>query len=511
MKKSQLKEAVKAVVRQCLNERCGSYKLIREKKEASKASATPPASPPASPPVAVPPVAPSVSVPPVAPPVVPPVATPPVAEDQPAALGKESPSSMGAKLGKSDASVGKTNNKPLKEGQVGVGANVVTDEVPEETDTDSNQIPIDDIVRFVIHKMPEISGDPSKVAKVAGLLFQKQTGWGPPDHETLLGVVRNNIQGGSSESQAECGGMEEAGLTSETGAEGGEGYDEKEEIMLIKVMGLITKKLEAMHAGMPGSEVDPSSACPAAGGEEEPAEEPSPFGPDSDLPLEPEEPSEPSFGGGENEPEEEEPSEEPSSPPFGSGEKEPKEKSSEKPEKSEKPKEPKKDDKKDKKDKKKEFPVKEAAYKQIAPRAATDAKEDKARRIQREPKVNETTTIKAGPQYKVQSPRQARVQPDDQLRRISFDPQMTEDKEYGAGANNSCPRCKTVLANKNGKLYCDNPNCMHSRRGHSFKSGSTLVEPKIKENAKVQARSYKTVNDLPNDPNNVRDPEIPLT
>src|ERR1039458_1448466 len=185
IKKSQFKEAVKAVVRECLNERCGSYKLIREKKADPKA----------------------------------------------------------------------------------------------------DPAPIDDIVKFVIRKLPDISGDPAKIARVAGLLFHKQTGWGPPDHETLLGVVRNHIQGGSSDSQDECGGMEEAGLTSETGAEGSEGYDEKKEIMLIKVMALISKKLEAMHAGMPGSEVDPTSACPAAGGEEEPAEEPSPFGSDSDSPL----------------------------------------------------------------------------------------------------------------------------------------------------------------------------------------------------------------------------------
>jgi uncharacterized Zn finger protein (UPF0148 family) len=88
---------------------------------------------------------------------------------------------------------------------------------------------------------------------------------------------------------------------------------------------------------------------------------------------------------------------------------------------------------------------------------------------------------------------------------------MTEDKEYGAGANNSCPKCNTVLAKKSGKLRCDNPDCMHSRKGHSFKSGSTLVEPKIKENHRVQARSYVTVKDNPNDPNVMRDPENPYS
>ena len=34
-------------------------------------------------------------------------------------------------------------------------------------------------------------------------------------------------------------------------------------------------------------------------------------------------------------------------------------------------------------------------------------------------------------------------------------------------------------------------------------------EPKVSENFKVQTRSYKTVNDLPNNPKNVRDPKVP--
>ena len=34
-------------------------------------------------------------------------------------------------------------------------------------------------------------------------------------------------------------------------------------------------------------------------------------------------------------------------------------------------------------------------------------------------------------------------------------------------------------------------------------------DPTVTENHKVQNRSYKTVNDMDNDPTNVRDPEIP--
>lgn len=279
---------------------------------------------------------------------------------------------------------------------------------------DASQSPMDDIVKHVIKKVPAIASNPDKVARVSTLLFQRQFGGQqPPDQETLLGLVQKHMNAGHApEGQAECGGMEEAGLTSENG-----GYDENEEIMLIKVMALIAKKLEAMHAGegaSPVGEPEEEPSAPPFGGEEEPSEEPSeepeggnPFGKEDEPSEEPEEPSEPED------------------------------------------------------DEKEEEPVKEAAYKQVAPRAATDAKEDKARRIQTEPKVNETTVTKAGPQYKTQSPRQARVQSDDQARTIQFDPKMTE------------------------------------------------VKKKVKENHKVQARSYKTVADQDNDPENVRDPEVP--
>lgn len=632
MKKSQLKEAVKAVVRECLNERCGSYKLIREKKAAPKAAATPPVAPAATPPVAVPPVAPSVAVPPVVPPVVPPIATPPVAEDQPAAkptkkkgssdksgatsgnsdvrsptstdvrsptstktstdaytagnvtvtggagsgdtsvhitqvpdntktamrgrnispeqkraemgidnagdpssmnaklgkdsggdssmkadLGKESPSSMGAKLGKSDASLGKTNNKPLKEGQVGVGANVVTDEVPKENmGADSKQTSVEDIIKFVIRKAPAIAHDAQKVANVAAELFAKQTGWGKPDPEHLLGLVQKHMGTGGSAPQDECGGMEEAGLTSETGEEGGEGSDEKEEIMLIKVMALITKKLEAMHAGIPGADEVPM-AVDGDGGEEPSApsfgggeEEPSPFGSDSDLPLEPEEPSE-----------------EPSKPPFGDGGDEEPSEEPEEPEEpeDEKPKEPKKGDKKGKKN---ESPIKEVSAKtqtqgyRVAPNPSTlTQKTDNEKLKPNDPRLTETSLTKAGKNavsyktqgasYKVAPNPSCRVKNDDKDRREPGDPELTEDKEYGSAANNSCPKCGTVLANKSGKLRCDNPGCTHSKQGHSFRPNTIPKEPKIKENHRVQARSYVTVNDKPNDPNVMRDPENPYS
>ena len=376
MKKSQLKEAVKTVVRQCLNERlakegCGGGKASRMFKHV---------------------------------------------EDSEKKQGKST------KVAKKIA--GATVNKRLKEGSVQVGANVMADEVStdEGMGNDAAQTPMDDIIKHVIKKVPAIAGNPQKVARVSTLLFQHQFGGQqPPDQETLLGLVQKHMSAGHApEGQEECGGMEEAGMTSETGG----GYDEKEEVMLIKVMALIAKKLEAMHAGQPGSGPSDEPSAVTVGGEEEPSEEP----------------SAPPFGGGEEEPEEPEHEEEPE----------------EKPE-PEEPAEP-------KDDKKKEKPVKEASYKQVAPRMATDAKEDKARRIQVEPKVNETAVkMKMGPQYKTVAPRQARVTSDDQARTIQFDPKMTEAKK------------------------------------------------KMKENHRVQARSYVTSKDNPNDPNVMRDPENPYS
>lgn len=158
------------------------------------------------------------------------------------------------------------------------------------------------------------------------------------------------------------GGLEEAGMTSENGG----GYDEKEEIMLIKVMALIAKKLEAMHAGEEGSE-EPV-------GMEVGPEEPDGGEPMGDEPVEEPDGGEP-IGGDEpiEDPTEEPTAEEPEGEnPF-----------------------PKKE---------KDDELDEAAYKVVAPRSATDAKEDKARRIQTEPKVNERKGRMKESAYKVQGP-----------------------------------------------------------------------------------------------------------
>ena len=108
----------------------------------------------------------------------------------------------------------------------------------------------------------------------------------------------------------------------------------------------------------------------------------------------------------------------------------------------------------------------------VAPHSYTDAKENKARRIQTEPDINEIFAI---------------------------------------GENNTCPRCQTTLKESDeGKLRCDNPSCDCSKKLYEFTRRS-FKEPDIKENHKVQARSYATVNDQLNDPDNVRDPENPAS
>ena len=115
-------------------------------------------------------------------------------------------------------------------------------------------------------------------------------------------------------------GMDEMGLTSELDSTktecepcvepcGGEGqYDEREEIKLIKVMKLAAEKLEAMHQGMPGDEepVELPSDAEFAAAEEDPSNE-SPFE-EPEVSVDVEEP----------ETSEEEPSDEPSDdePPF---------------------------------------------------------------------------------------------------------------------------------------------------------------------------------------------------
>lgn len=91
--------------------------------------------------------------------------------------------------------------------------------------------------------------------------------------------------------------------------------------------------------------------------------------------------------------------------------------------------------------------LKEASYKKVSPNETDTSEEDKAREIQTDPEVNEAA-------YKVVAPNEVDVTDEDKARTIQ-------------------------------------------------------TEPKVTENHKVQARSAKTAADLDNDPENVRDPEVP--
>ena len=69
----------------------------------------------------------------------------------------------------------------------------------------------------------------------------------------------------------------------------------------------------------------------------------------------------------------------------------------------------------------------EAAYKIVAPRSATDAKEDKARRIQYEPKVNETQTLPPNKgQYKTVAPHAYTTADQNKALTFQSDPKVNE-------------------------------------------------------------------------------------
>ena len=377
MKKSQLKEAVKAIVRECVNERCGGSKAKRMFKHI-----------------------------------------------------KDSEKKQGKSTKVAKKIAGATVNKRLKNEQV--DADMIAGEKQEtERGNERNSPELDKIVKFAVNKLPNVK-DPAKIARVTSLLFKHQHSNKEPDPEAVTASIKKHM------SNKDARGTNECGLTSED--EGGEhGYDEREEIMLIKVMELIAKKLSAMHSGntlVKKQDAEEPSSLPF--GDEEPQDE---------EPLE--------------EPQDEEPLEEPEEPEVDN------------------------DD---------EPPIKEvstktqtSAYK-VAPNPSTlTQRTDDEKLKPKDPRLTETSLIKAskkavsyktqGAAYKISPNPSCRVNSDNKDRREPGDPELTEDKEYDSGANSSCPRCNTVLVNKNGKLRCDNPDCMHNRRGHSFRSSK-----KVKEN-----------------------------
>jgi len=121
--------------------------------------------------------------------------------------------------------------------------------------------------------------------------------------------------------------------------------------------------------------------------------------------------------------------------------------------------------------------MKESAHKVVSPNQTDTAKEDKARTIQTDPTVNEAS-------YKVVAPHAYEVQMDNKALTIQTEPEINEASYK-------------VVAARQARVQKDD----HARKVQS--------DPKVTENHKVQARSAKTVQDLDNDPKNVRDPEVP--
>ena len=119
-----------------------------------------------------------------------------------------------------------------------------------------------------------------------------------------------------------------------------------------------------------------------------------------------------------------------------------------------------------------------AQFKHVSDNQVDTAEEDKARTIQTDPEVNENanTLPPNKGQYKTVAPHQYTTTDQNKALTIQTDPQVNE-----AG--------------------------LTSEKGIKF--SSLVNKKKVKENYKVQARSYQTANDLAQDPNNVRDPEVP--
>lgn len=108
----------------------------------------------------------------------------------------------------------------------------------------------------------------------------------------------------------------------------------------------------------------------------------------------------------------------------------------------------------------------EASYKKVSPNQTDTAEEDKARTIQDDPEVNE-----GNPNYE------------------------------------TCSGCSRLVKKGEECSRCKETGRETSRRDREEKDEN---EPKIRENHKVQTRSYTDANDSPQDPENVRDPEVPM-
>ena len=328
-------------------------------------------------------------------------------------------------------------------------------QIREEAKKNNLREYLDNLIRHVLQNAPAIANDPLKVAKVVAEMFEKQSKK-KIDPEKLLPFVKYNM-GDSGETSKNAINESKKRKKDKKKNEEEYNYDENEEIELINLMAHISKKLQDMHGKKYKQGSPKGFEVVMAGGTE--------------------------FPGGF---------------PFGRGE---------------------------------EF---------------------------LSPFINEANK-RRGAQYKKQSPRQARIQKDDHAREVQVDPELTEinNKENKEEIVYYVPKKGFGVNEKvNGRAFKTPPSYtgyqevpiselpigteifnspsdvgigQHPTADRNYPYGKVIFRRvtkhgietirtgqknetgNMKENHRVQTRSYVTVNDNPNDPNVMRDPENPYS
>ena len=149
--------------------------------------------------------------------------------------------------------------------------------------------------------------------------------------------------------------------------------------------------------------------------------------------------------------------------------------------------------------------VKESAsYKVVSPREYQVQRDNQADKVQREPDIRETMGMEDEPNLskwvsKYNPPKYNREDG------VQHKPNVSKDREVGnAGPNNSCPKCQTSLEVKNGKYFCSNPDCMHSRNRHTFKPETTKEPDLSKWVSKYNPPKYNQADGVQYDPTQMR-------
>lgn len=132
-------------------------------------------------------------------------------------------------------------------------------------------------------------------------------------------------------------------------------------------------------------------------------------------------------------------------------------------------------------------------------------------------KMHGSKNIKeGGPQYKVVSPNATDTSIEDKAREIQYDPLVSETKkknktnltnQFKKGLEELKNACDNYINGAGPQYKVVSPNSVDTAK--EDKARKIQGNPKVQENHKVQHRSAKTVKDLDNDPNNVRDSEVP--